>query len=87
MIINKKEKVKEFNQIFITLLNRIPDKPMEASQINFYIASLPPPIAMFVKRKEIQTLTKNFVEAIKVEKDIEAISTHPRNEESEASTS
>jgi hypothetical protein len=27
--INEKEKVKDFNQIFITLLNRIPFKPIE----------------------------------------------------------
>jgi hypothetical protein len=40
---------------------------------------------MFVKRKEKQTLVKNFVESIEVEKDLAAISNHPRNEESEAS--
>jgi hypothetical protein len=50
--INKKEKFKDFNHIFITLLNRILDKPTEAIQIEFYIVTFPPPIAMFVKRKE-----------------------------------
>lgn len=54
--INKKEKVKDFNHIFITLLNRIPDKLAEAVQIEFCIVALPPPVAMFVKRKE----KKNF---------------------------
>ena len=62
--INKNEKFKEFNQRFITVPNKILDKPVEAIQIDFYTASLPPPVAMFVKRKEIRTLAKNFVEAI-----------------------
>ena len=31
--INKKEKVKYFNQIFITLLNKIPNKPVKVVQI------------------------------------------------------
>lgn len=66
--INKNEKVKEFNQIFITLLNRISDKPAEAIQIEYYTVALPLSIAMFVKREEIRTLVENFVEAIKVEK-------------------
>jgi len=85
--INKKEKVKEFNQKSITLLNKILDKPAEAVQIEFYTSALPPPISIFVKRKEIRTLAENFLQAIKVEKDLAAISTHPGNEESEASTS
>ena len=74
--INKKENFKEFNQRFITLLNKIPDKPTEAVEIEFYIASLPPLVAMFVKRKEIRTLEENFEEAIQIEKDLASISTH-----------
>jgi hypothetical protein len=58
--ISKKEMVKDFNKIFITLLNRIPNKPAEVIQIEFYIVSLPPPVAMFVKIKEKQTLAENF---------------------------
>ena len=85
--INKKEKVKDFNQRFITLLNRIPNKPVEAVQFEFLTSTLPPPVSMFIKRKEIQTLENNFLESIKVEKDLAAISHHPRNEESKASTS
>ena len=64
--INKKEKVKHFNQIFITLLNRIPDNPTEEVQIEFYTIALLPPIAMFVKNKEKKTLEDNFVEVINV---------------------
>ena len=60
------EKFNDFNQIFITLLNRIPDKPAEAVQIEFYTIALPPLVAMFVKSKEIQTLEDNFLKAMKV---------------------
>jgi hypothetical protein len=42
---------------------------------------------MFVKRKETKILVENFVESIKVEKDLVSIAHHPRNEESKASTS
>ena len=85
--INKNEKVKEFNQRFVTLLNKISDKPPKAVQIEYYTAALPLPVAMFVKRKEIRALEENFEEAIKVEKDLASISIHQGNEESEASTS
>ena len=42
---------------------------------------------MFVKGKEEQTLAKNFLEAIKVEKDLVEISSHQGNEESKAYSS
>ena len=87
LIINKKGKVKEFNQIFITLLNKICDKPPTVVQIEFYAYVLPPPISMFMKSKEIRTLKKNFVESINVQKDLASIYSHPRNEESESSPS
>ena len=85
--ISKKEKVRDFNQIFITLLNRIPDKPVESVHIEFYTIALPPPVAMFVKGKEKQTLEENFLESIKVEKHLVVISSHQGNEESKASSS
>ena len=84
--INNNEKV-EFNQIFITLLNKIPDKLPETVQIEYYTVALLLPVAMLVKRKEIRTLEENFMEAIKVEKDLASIYSHQGNEESEASTS
>ena len=85
--INKNEKFKEFNQRFITLLNKIPDKPPKDVQIEYYIVALPIPVAMFVKRKEIRTLEENFEEARKVWKDLPSISIDQGNEESEASAS
>ena len=56
--INENEKINEFNQIFITLLNKILDKPPEAIQVEYYIVALPLTVAMFVKRKEIRTWRK-----------------------------
>jgi hypothetical protein len=49
---NEKEKVKDFNQRFITLLNRIPIKPAEVVQIEYYTIALLPNIAIFVKNQE-----------------------------------
>ena len=66
----KKDKIKDFNQRFINLLNRIPEKPAESIQVQFYTASFPPSIAMFVKAQEKGTLDENFIEAMKVEKYI-----------------
>ena len=81
------KKVKEFNQRFITLLNKIPNKSLVAIQVEYYIVALPLIVSMFVKRKEITTLEENFEEAIQIQKDLASISTHRENEESEASTS
>ena len=54
--INKRENIKDFNQIFITLLNQIPDNPVETVQIQLYTHVFPPPVSMFVKSKEKRTL-------------------------------
>lgn len=77
--INKKERIKDFNYRFITLLKNIPNNLIEVVQIKFYTTALPPPIAMFVKRENKQTLAENLEEAIKFEKDLGSISNHPRN--------
>ena len=71
---NEKEKVKDFNERFISLLNKIPIKPAEAVQIEYYVSALPPNIAMFVKTQRKLTLVDNFVEAIPAEKDFEIMS-------------
>ena len=73
---DKKEKVKDFNQRFINLPNYIPENPGESVQVEFYIAALPPPIAMFLKAREKRTLAGIFLEAIKVEKELVLISSH-----------
>ena len=85
--IKENGKVKKFNQRFITLLNKIPDKLPEAIQVEYYTAALPLTVAMFVKRKEVKNLEENFEEGIQIEKDLASISTHRDNDEGEASTS
>ena len=49
IIFDKKDKAKDSNQIFINLLNRIPEKPTESIQVEFYTTTLLPAISMFVK--------------------------------------
>ena len=66
--------------------NSIPNNPSKEVQIEFYTYTLLPPIAMFVKRRE-KKLVETFLEPIKVEKHLVAISNHPGNEESKASDS
>ena len=83
---DKKDKLKDFNQRFNNLLNRIPKKPTESIQVEFYTTALPPSIAMFVKAQENRTLVENFIEAMKVEKDIVSISTSQGNEENKPSS-
>ena len=87
IIFDKKNKVKDFNQRFINLLNRIPDKPTKSIQVEFYTAAFPPLVAMFVKAREKRTLEENFLEPIKVEKDLSLISIHQGNEENKPSSS
>ena len=84
--INKNDKIKDFYQIFITLLNQILDNPVEYVHIEFYIVGLPPPVAMFVNWEEKKTLAKNFIEAINLDTYLASISSHQGNEESKASS-
>jgi hypothetical protein len=76
LISNNYERVKEFHQRFITLLYKIPDKSTEAIQIEYYTSPFPPLVSLFVEKKETRTLAENFVEDIKVEKDLASIYTH-----------
>ena len=50
--INKKEKMKDFNKILITLLNKILDKTVEEVQIEFYTSALPHPLHVCKKGNE-----------------------------------
>ena len=66
-----KERIKDFNQIFLTLKNKIPvsSQPPEDIIIENYTSALPKYPGMFVKRAGKITLIETFEEAIKVEKD------------------
>jgi len=69
---DSKEKFKDFNQRFMSLINKIlaTSKPTNDVSIEFYTSTLPVSMAMFVKRDEKATLEEIFKEAIKVEKDM-----------------
>ena len=84
-----KEKVKDFNQRFLTMRNRIPatSRPAEDVTIEFYTLALLVSMAMFVRRAAKPTLTETFDEAIKVGKDMPAIKTNPRVDTDSASSS
>jgi hypothetical protein len=57
-----KEKVKEFNQRFTTILNKFQPKakPTQELQIEVSTNALPTSISMFVKRAAKETLAGNF---------------------------
>ena len=87
--IETKEKVKYFNQRFLTLRNRIPaaSRPAEDVTIEFYTSALPVSMAMFFRQKSKLTLVENFEEAIKVENDMSAIKENPGVDTDSASSS
>jgi hypothetical protein len=66
---SSKERVKYFNQIFTTILNKFhPEaKPTQDLQIEVYTNALPKSISMFVKRTAKLTLVDNFEEAKTIE--------------------
>ena len=66
-----KERIKDFNQRFLTLKNIIPvaSQPPNDLIIENYTSALPKYPGMFVKRVGKTTLVETFEEAIKVKKD------------------
>jgi len=67
---NPKQKIKVFNQIFLTLMNKIHIDSRLANNviIEFYTIALPSPIPIFVKRVRKTTLAETFDETLDVEK-------------------
>jgi hypothetical protein len=63
--IEKKEKVKEFNQRFTTVLSNFYAEtiPLESLRIEYYTSYLIPSIGMFFKRIVKESLAHNFDEA------------------------
>jgi len=70
-----KEKIKYFNQIFLTLMNKMPEYfiPTDIVIIWFYTISLPSSIFIFVKRDGKNTLVETFEETLNVEKEMMSI--------------
>jgi hypothetical protein len=79
---NAKEKVKDFNQRFLTLKNRIPadSMPAESLVIAYYTKALHQSIAIWVKSSKKATLLEAFEEATQIEKDILSLKDSSSNE-------
>jgi hypothetical protein len=79
---NPKERVKDFNQRFLMLKNRIPadSMPAESLVVAYYIKALHQSIAIWVKRSKKATLLEAFEEDTRIEKDILSLKDSSSNE-------
>jgi hypothetical protein len=79
---NPKEKIKDFNQRFVTLKNRIPtdSMPTENLIITYYTKALHQNITIWVKRYKKATLLEAFEEASQIEKNILSLKDNISNE-------
>jgi hypothetical protein len=86
---NPKEKVKYFNQIFLTLKNQIPADSMhvESLIVAYYTKALHNNIAIWVKRSKKSLLLEDFKEASQIEKEILILKDNLKNEAEIASSS
>jgi hypothetical protein len=86
---NPKEKVKDFNQIFLTLKNKIPadSMPIESLIVAYYTKALHNNIAIWVKRSKKNTLLEAFEEASQIEKDILSLKDNLNSEAETTSSS
>lgn len=75
----KKVKLKYFNQCFTTILKKFLDGAIsvEALTLEYYTSSLHPSIGMFVKRANRPTFAQNFEESKEVEKEMFSLGSHP----------
>jgi hypothetical protein len=86
---NPKEKVKDFNQRFLTLKNRIPtdSMPAESLIISYYTKALHQSISICVKQSKKSTFLEAFEEAIQIKKDILSLKESSSNETETSSVS
>ena len=87
--IKPKKGVRDFNQRFCCLKNKIPATVLPAKErlIAYYINAFPTIIAMWVKRDRKTTLQAAFAEAVLVEKDMFGLKDNPDLEPDQPSTS
>ena len=74
-----KECVKDYNQRFSYLKNRIPTIILLVKEllVAYYVKGLPAQIAMWVKRDHKESLQEAFFEAIQVKKDMFCFKDNP----------
>jgi hypothetical protein len=72
MKMNPKEEVKDFNQSFLRLKNKIPRDPILAENLTiaYYAKALHHTISIWVERYKKNMLLESFKEAVLIEKDI-----------------
>ena len=82
-----KEKIKDFNQPFLSLRNKIhvESRPLDGVVIKFYTSGLPQTMEMFVKQTRKITLQDNFIEAIRIEKDLASLKGSQTNDKPSSS--
>jgi hypothetical protein len=89
MKMNHKEKVKDFNQRFLTLKNKIPadSMPTENLIVAYYDKALHHTTTMWVKRSKKNTLLEAFEEFVLIEKDMLSLkdNTNPEAESTSSS--
>jgi hypothetical protein len=80
---DKREKVKYFNQRFLNVLIKFPHDTNLAHSlaIEYYMEALTPSIGIFVKRENRNTLSLNFDEAEMVEIELSSYNHHLHSEE------
>lgn len=76
------EKVKDLNQRFLSLINKILAKyrPTKGVVIEFYTSAFSQTMAMFVKQDQKTTLQGNFAEAIRVETNLVSLKVNEGND-------
>jgi hypothetical protein len=81
-----REKVKDFNQIFLNVLINFPNDvaPTKSLDIEYYTTTLTPSIGMFVKRANKNTLALNFDEAETMEKELSTYDQHLHYEDTKS---
>ena len=86
---NRKEKVKDFNQIFLTLKNKILGDSMPAKSliIAYYVKAFHNSIVIWVKRSKNNTLLEAIEEESQIEKDILSLKDNLNSEAKTTSSS
>jgi hypothetical protein len=86
IIMDKRERVKEFNQRFFNVLIKFPHYVSLAHSltIEYYTAALTPSIGMFSKRSQRNTLALKFDEVETMEIELSAYEKHPHYEETKS---
>ena len=84
-----KERIKDYNEWFSYLKNRIPTTILLVEELlaAYYIKGLPAQIAMWVKRARKESLQEDFSKSIQFEKDIFYFKENPNTSSEQASTS